>query len=253
MRKIARWTMAAALFAGVVGVTALAQPPGGGRGFGGGTGPTQLVLSQTVQADLKLNEDQANKLKEWSREFGQKQRERMGELFQGLKDLPKEEMGKKFAEIQAESSKMAYKELGDVLKEDQVKRLKQIEIQVAGNRAFTMPAVQEALKLNESQQEKIREVSGESFREMADLREEYGIKGFGGPKLDADKQKEYDRKLAAITKDMQDKVVATLTDEQKATWKTLTGEPIDVAKVQSETRGAGGFGKGKGKRKKIDD
>ena len=244
--RFTRGAVAAVLVAGLGGLAALAQPPGGGRGFGfGGGGPAQLVNSKTVQKELKIDEDQAGKLKEWAKEWSGKVREKMQEA---LKDVPMEERFQKMGALMAEMNKDAYKEIGAVLKEDQVKRLKQIEVQVAGSRAFSLPHVKDALKITEEQEEKIRDVGRTSFKEIAELREEYGLKGFGGPKLEPDKQKEYDSKLAAITKDILDKTLATLTDDQKKAYKELTGEVVDVAAIQREN-----VPQFQGKRKKKDD
>ena len=54
--------------------------------------------------------------------------------------------------------------------------------------------------------------------------------------------------LAAINKDIMDKVTATLTDDQKKAFKDLTGEAVDVAAIQRES--AAQF---QGRRKKKDD
>lgn len=240
--RFTRGAVAAVLVAGLGGLAVLAQPPGSGRGFGFGGGPAQLINSKTVQKELKVTEEQAGKLKEWAREFGAKQREKMQGLFQGG-NFDRE----KFAEVMAEQTKEAYKEIAAVLKEDQVKRLKQIEVQVAGARAFALPHVKEALKISDEQAEKIQDIGRSSFKEIAELREEFGLKGFGGPKLEPDKQKEYDKKLAAITKDVMDKTMAALSDEQKKAYKDLTGEAVDVAAIQRES-----FQGFQGKRKKDD-
>ena len=238
MRKIVRYSTAAILAAGMVGLAAAQQRQGGG-GFGFG-GPATLVNSKTVQADIKATDEQVTKLKDWAKDYQAKQ----FSSFKDFKDLSKEER----AEKMTAASEKAWKEIGEILKPEQVKRLKQIDLQVSGIRAYSNKEVAEALKITDEQKEKIRDAGMAMGKEMADLREEYGIKGFGGPKLDADKQKEYDKKLAAINKDLTTKVTGLLTDEQKAKWKELTGDPIDVAKVQAESRPTGGF-----TRKKKDD
>jgi len=208
MRKYARYATAALLAAGMVGL-AIAQRQGGG--FGGFGGPAQLVNSKTVLADIKATDEQATKLKDWAKDYQAK----TFASFKDFKDLSKEER----AEKMAANTEKAWKDIGGILKEDQVKRLKQIEHQVAGPRAFSAKDVSEALNISDDQKEKIREAGMSVGKEMADLREEYGLKGFGGPKLDADKQKEYDKKLAAINKDFETKVQGILTDEQKKKWK----------------------------------
>lgn len=235
MRKYVRYATAALLAVGMVGLAA-AQRQGGG-GFGGGGGPANLINSKTVLADIKATDEQTTKLKEWAKDYQAKQ----FASFKDFKDLSKEER----AERMAKNTEDAWKAIGGVLKEDQVKRLKQIELQVGGAFVYSRKDVAEALKISDDQKEKIRDASQSMFKEMQDLREEYGIKGFGAPKLDADKQKEYEKKSAAITKDLNAKVQGILTDEQKTKWKEMTGEPIDVAKVQAESRPQFGGGKRK--------
>jgi hypothetical protein len=225
--------VAAALVAGLGGLTALAQPPGGrGMGMFGGGGPAQLINSKTVQQELKIDESQAGKLKEWAREFGAKQREKMRDLFQGG-NFDRE----KFGEIMAEQTKEAYKEIAAVLKDEQVKRLKQIDVQVSGTRAFAMPHVQEALKLTDDQKEKIRDLQQASGKEMQELAQEFG---FGrrekGERPDPEKMAEFQKKSAAIAKETMTKIESALTADQKTAWKDLTGESVDVAKIQAESR-----------------
>jgi Spy/CpxP family protein refolding chaperone len=251
MRFALRMTTAAVLVAGMAGLTALAQR---GGGFGGGMfgGPLALLRSKSVQSDLNMTEEQVSKLKDVAGSM----REKMQEKF---KDIPRDQFREKIGEVMAEVNKETYKEIGTVLKPEQVKRLKQIEVQAAGARAFTMPDVQSALKLTADQKDKIKDVEQAAGKEMRDLRDEYGLgfgrggKGGGKGKRtrpDAEKMKEYQKKAEAISKDTTSKVMATLTDEQKKEWQTLTGKPFDVAKMQAETRqfqGRGNF------RKKKDD
>jgi hypothetical protein len=212
----------AALLAALVMLTAAQSQQVGFGGFG--TGPTSLVNSKTVLADIKATDEQAAKLREWAKEFPAKQ-------FAAMKDIQGAPQ-KKAAAMTAE----AWKGIGEVLKPDQVKRLKQIELQAAGVTAFSRPEVVEALKFTDDQKAKIREAGGTVFRTMVALREEFGATGFAPLNLEPAKKLEHDKKLAAINKEMRDAVETALTDEQKKKWKEMTGDPIDVTKVQSETR-----------------
>jgi Spy/CpxP family protein refolding chaperone len=248
MRKTLRFSTAAVLVAGLAGVTALAQPPGGGGfggfGFGGGgTGPAQLVRSKTVKAELKVTDEQASKLDEWAKEFQGKMFEMMKDS--GIsKDTPREEMGKKMAEMNAKVTDEAYKQIGTVLKEEQVKRLRQIDVQVAGPNAFTRKDVQDALKPTDEQKAKFREINAAAQKERQELRQEYGIGGRpgggGGKGPDQAKMAEYNKKSAALDAETMTKISALLTDDQKKEWTGLIGEKVDVAKIQEETR-FGGF------------
>ena len=160
--RFTKSAVAAVLVAGLGGLAAVAQPPGGGRGMFGGGGPTQLINSKTVQQELKIDEDRPASSRSGPGVRGQVPGEDAG----GVQGHSPGAIPEKFAEIQAKMSEEAYKEIGTVLKEDQVKRLKQIEVQVPGARAFTMSHVQEALKLTDEQKEKVRQLQEESGKEM---------------------------------------------------------------------------------------
>ena len=232
------------------GVTAIAQPPSGGR-MGGG--PANLVGSKTVQEAIKASEEQVGKLKTWGQEYTRKQFEGMKERFAELKELDEADRGKKMAEIQAGASKKAYAELADVLKPEQVARLKQVEVQVAGAAAFSRPEVQTALKLTDEQKDKLKDAATAYGREVRELREEMGLGGFGGGKgggrPDPAKQQEFQKKQGAMTKELMTKVDGMLTADQKKAWKELTGDTIDTAKVQAEMQAS----MMAGMRKKKDD
>jgi Spy/CpxP family protein refolding chaperone len=160
------------------------------------------------------------------------------------------EIGKKIQELNE-------KALASALKSEQVKRLKQIENQQGGLGVFNRPDVIEALKLTDEQKEKIAALN----RELANDRRELmgsarggggggggrrgaggggGGGGFGGfGRLDP----EVTKKLESLTKEAVAGAVKTLSDEQKTTYKDLTGEPFELP---PGTLGFGGFGGGGG-------
>jgi Spy/CpxP family protein refolding chaperone len=236
--RLIRVCAAAVLAAGVSAATA--QPPGGGRGgfgggmMGGGAGPAQLVASKTVQTALKLTDEQVGKLKEWGQEFGRKQFEGMRERFQELQGMEPAERQAKMAGWQAEASEKAYKELAEVLKPEQVARMKQIEVQVAGPRAFTMPEVAKALKLTDDQKDKLKDAQQAMQREVFELMQEAGFRP--GERPDPAKMQEVNKKRAGLEKEFMAKAREALTAEQQDAWKGVIGEPVDVAKVQEESR-----------------
>lgn len=254
MRISMRWTMAAVMAVGLVSVTVAQQQPRPGGGFPGGGGfggqdLTSLIRSKTVREDIKVSEEQGKKLVEWNKEFGPKLKEMRETKFKEIsKDLSREERGKKFAEINAEIVKETEKELATVLQSEQVKRLKQIQTQLSFGGPLSRPDVVEALKIADDQKEKLTKIGEDSRKASSDLREALGIRGFGGPRLEEAKQKEYDEKAAAIRKETDEKRTAVLNDEQKAKLKELVGAPIDTAKVRQETTPAGGPGQPGGNR-----
>ncbi len=240
MKVLKRSLLAMAVFVGAAGLAAVqAQQGGRGQGGGFGGGPASLVRSKTVAADVKITEEQQTKLTDWSKEFATKAQEMMKAGMEGVDRTDRKAMAEKMPAVAAKVSAAAYTELATVLKPEQVKRLRQIEVQVAGLRAFNSADVKSALKIADEQQAKIKEATDGAMKDGRDLNEEYGVTGFAGRPADADKAKEFDKKRAAITKETLSKVMATMSAEQKKTWAELTGEPIDVSKVQADM--AAGF------------
>ncbi len=182
---------------------AWAQGPGGG-GMGGGA---MLLSNKSVQKELKVSDEQVEKLNTLATETMAKNRER----FQGFQDLSQEERQSKMREAQAE----LHKGLDGVLKPEQVKRFKQIELQIGGFNAFGQPRVQEALKLTDEQKTKVREISEEARGAMPS-REDF----------QSDREAAM-KKRAEISKGATEKVTALLTEDQKKEWKDLAGEPFD--------------------------
>ena len=86
-----------------------------------------------------------------------------------------------------------------------------------GVQAFSTPRVQEALKLTDDQKSKIREINTTTMREATEARESAG-----------DDRAAARTKMISIRKDALSKVQALLTNDQKSSWKELTGEPYEV-------------------------
>jgi Spy/CpxP family protein refolding chaperone len=236
MRK--RYFIAGSLL--VIGMVAIVQAqPGIGFGFGGG--PSSLVTNKAVQEDLKLTEEQINKLKDWSKDFRAKREEIYKDKGIDLKDFKAgftEEGKAKRAEANALVNKEAYKQLGDILKKEQIERLKQIERQQLGVNAFTNAEVVELLKLSDSQKTTVKGVTSDFNKERQDVFAEAfkDKKGFG--KVDP----EVTKKVAKLEKEAVSKIVDVLDEKQKKTWKELLGAEFDLTKLQF-----GGFGKDKKK------
>ena len=225
-----RCLMAAVLVAGLV-VVAGAQP-GGGFGFGGRPGPAQLVANKAVQEDLKLTDEQVEKVKTWGKEYQDKVMADMKGKLADLKDATKEERAEKLAAWSTENNKTAYKALGEVLKPEQIKRLKQIEVQANGVTSFQNADVVAALKLTDSQKSTIKGVVTDYNKDVQEIRTAAGIGGKGA-KVDPDKRAEADKKIDKLRKEAMAKVEDALNDDQKKTWKELTGAAFDISKLNT--------------------
>ena len=220
---------------------ALAQPPGGGGGgfggFGGGLA-NSIARSKPLQDELKVEADQLEKLTAALTKAREETRELNQKLFS--RDTSMEER----AEVLKKVQEINDKAVASALKPEQVKRLKQIENQQAGVGMFNRPEVVTALKLTDEQKEKITALNRDL---AADRRELFGGGGGGRPggggalRLDPEVLK----KLENLQKEAVANAVKSLNDEQKSTYKELTGEPFELP-GGAGALGFGGFGGGGG-------
>jgi len=107
--------------------------------------------------------------------------------------------------------------LASVLKPEQSRRLKQISIQQRGSQAFNEEDVQTTLKLTDDQKDKIKTLNEDAGKEMREI-----FQNAQG------NFREAGEKAGAVRKETMEKVLALLTDEQKKSWKEMTGEPFEV-------------------------
>lgn len=228
-----------ALMALCVLVVATAQAQRGGGGFGGGfaQSPAQLLANKSVQEELKLTDEQKDKLKT----VGEKIAADMKGAFAGGaklgKDSSKEDREKamaKFQEVMKENNAKAMKEIAPILKPEQLTRLKQIERQQMRMNLFTDAEFVKEVGITEEQKEKLKSISEESGKDSREI-------------MSAVRAKEMDwkdglKKVEAVNKDAMEKAMELMKDDQKAKYKTLVGEPFEL-----KMEFGGGFGGGKGK------
>jgi Spy/CpxP family protein refolding chaperone len=222
MRSLRRALLALAL-AGLL--TGLASAQRQGRGFPGmgmgGMGGAALLNNKSVQEELKLTDDQKGKIKEVDEKMAPKRQEvgaKVRELFgQGLSP---EEMRDKMRELNKPIQDETAKALEGVLKPEQEKRFKQIELQVRGLMAFSDAKVQEALKLSDEQKEQIKTIGEDANKERQGL--------FQGAQGDQEKFQAAMKKMATIGKESMEKAASVLKEDQKKTWKEMTGAPFEL-------------------------
>jgi Spy/CpxP family protein refolding chaperone len=191
-----------ALAVGMVGLTAWAAAGQEGpvRGSVRG-GPTMMMLRHpAVQEELKLSEEQRNKLKE----VMMKMRDRTIELIEnGERNKVQEVM------------KGGQKDLEKVLTAKQNKRLKEVILQVHGVWAMITPETAKELRLTEEQTKKLRAIQTESVKAMDKLSEGK-----------AETRKELQKQLGELHTATTEKAVAVLTEKQRGQWKEMQGEPF---------------------------
>jgi hypothetical protein len=202
-------TLALILF---VPALAVAEPPKGEFALPSDTTVRLLLLRQkSVQEELKLSEELCKKIAE----FTIKEYEA---YLKALKLNNEEEREGKIKDLEKENEKF----IADNLSEAQRKRLDQITMQVIGLRLLTRPKVIEALKLSDEQVEKIKKLQAEARKNLADI-----VKTKG--------REERNDKLAKLRVEIDKKIEAILTDEQKEKARAHVGEPFR-GKIEIEER-----------------
>ncbi len=216
---------------------AFAQPPrpGGPGGFGGmmqqAPSIEMLLRNDKVQEELKLTDDQKAGIKKATDTVSAKYKDDMDKA-RADRDFPK--MG----ELRKSMSADLEKALADVLKPEQTKRVKQIQVQNAGLAAFSMDDVQTALKLTDKQKDDVKQEGKDLQDDIRDLMQ--------GAQGDREKMADAMKKVQALRTDTLSKIVDGLSDDQKKTWKDLTGDKFAVALGGPGGFGPGGFGGGFG-------
>ena len=223
MRTILKWTAALGL-AACLGTTANAQGQGRGMGMMGMGGGLNLLSNKSVQKELKLTDEQVTKATAASTEQMEKNREKFAEL----RDLDPSERQEKMQSMMKEITSESKKVTDEILKPEQAKRFAQIELQAQGFQAYMSPEVQSKLKMTDDQKDKIKDMQEESMQKMADIRDEFQDDRAGMMK-----------KMTEMRDGMAKKATELLTDEQKATWKDMTGAPFTLVREPMGRRPGG--------------
>lgn len=194
--------------------SAAAQGQGRGFGgmFGGGGGYAMLLGNDSVQKELKLEDQQIEKCKE----IGEKAREKMTEARTATEGLDQDERRNKMMALNREINESTMKAAGEFLKPEQVTRLKQISYQQHGANAFSDPEVQKKLNITESQKTDIQSIVQESMGEMVTFEE------------NRDDREAMMKKIGEHRKQTLAKAEAKLNDEQQKSWKELLGSPFEI-------------------------
>ena len=226
-----------------VGSVAMAQPGGGrgpgGFGFGGpgGFGPggpgggmggnfLQLANNEVIRNELDITDEQFERI----RELADKTQQGMREMFSGMRDIAPEEREQRMTEMREkmqERTEAAQKELDSILLPLQKKRLKQLTVQMRlmGGRAtdaLLSEEVTQSLGISDSQKQALTDLQKTVDEEMQ-------------------------KKMEEVRNQAVQKIIASLTPEQRAKWESLVGEKFDVGNAMRQGfRFGGGGGPGGG-------
>jgi hypothetical protein len=161
-----------------------------------------LLRQKSVQQELKLSAEVAAKVIEFTnRESG---------VYRDVAKLSGAERRAKIEELQKANQKF----LEDNLTAVQHKRLEQITHQVSGLQQLNRPEVAKLLDLTEEQQQKFKEMQNLARQKLGEI---ITSKDPAATKTE---------KLTKLRAEIDEKIVAVLTDEQKAKARELVGEPF---------------------------
>jgi Spy/CpxP family protein refolding chaperone len=219
------WMAAVTLVAvAVLSQTAVAQREEGRRGREGGgrfggppTGAALLTLKE-VQAELKLTDEQKEKVEKINEQMRQDMRDAFG--------------GGGGREKMQEIVKSTTQKVDEVLDDGQRKRLTGIMIQVNGASAVADPNVAKELNITDDQKSKLEKIRDEAREGMREL---------FSPDLS---REEREKKMTEYRDDINKKVLAVLSSDQQAQLESMKGEKVEVDLSQLRRGGPGGPGGG---------
>jgi hypothetical protein len=177
--------------------------------------PATLVQNEGVRKELRLTDEQKNKVSTLPSEI----RLRLFPEHEKLKEIkdPKERE-KRRQELMAKAAQTGADDLAKILTAAQMKRLKQIALQQGDVYVFSEPGVVKALDLTTAQQQQITTITAEGTAKLRELRSKW--------EDNASLEVMRDR-TAPLRKKAVDQAVAILSADQKQIWKEMTGEPFD--------------------------
>ena len=170
-----------------------------------------FVSRDKVQEELKLSEDQKQKLRKKLSADIQETKEVSGKL-KALKGGEREKMMQPF-----------YENLETFLKEnltaDQLKRFEQLKLQYDTPSIMLRPEIVTKLNITDEQRQKFMGAIQDMQKEIAPLLKE--AKSGGNPQ-------EILLKVTRLRQDCQGRIVILLNDAQRKQWEEMTGQPFVI-------------------------
>jgi hypothetical protein len=178
-------------------------------------GPAFVVFRDKVQEEIKLSQEQKQKLGERFQETVQDAMQ----FFQKLDGLKPEAREKELGSYREKAQEKLATFLKRTLKLDQLTRLWQLERQQQGLFALGQPEIGKELKISDKQRNQFVAVVQEMERQIQPLMKE--AQSGGNPQ-------EIMPKVMKIRQDHEGKIEAILTDSQKKQWQEMLGKRLDL-------------------------
>ena len=198
MRTFMKWALVL-LVPAVLGATARPAEPAVPEGA---TVKLLLLRQKSVQKELQLTPETIKKIMDFTHA--------QSEAVQKAVDMGEAARKAAFERL----GKLNDKFLADNLNEKQSKRLDQITMQFTALTQLTKPEMAKELKLSDEQVKKFKDMQTEARKALADL-------------IDAKERKGKSEKFAKVRAETRTKILAVLTDEQKAKVGEIAGKPFE--------------------------
>ncbi len=255
------------------------QGRGQGRGQGGGgmmgmgrggmfgdplqSNANQLLQREDVQGELAINGTQKEKMQSAQQQSGQNMRQKMqqkmqesGIDFQGGGNMTPEQRQQMMQTMQEVRKTMAadqQKQMDEVLTAPQRKRLAELDLQFRGSLALGEETVAKKFSLTPDQQREVGNImteyrtgQQETMQAMGGGRGRGGVGGNDAgappdPAVFQTRMEEGRKAMDRVKKASGDKIVALLSDSQKAAWKAAQGKLFTFKQITPQIgRGGGG-------------
>jgi hypothetical protein len=177
-----------------------------------------MLRAAPVQKELKMNEDQTKAIIAIATQM---QSDAM-EIMSGLQDLTPEERQQELPNVMemiTEKAKDLQEKADAILDDAQKSRLKELSLQARGVEALEDKAVAEALKITDEQKSKLKEIQDSAAGKQDEIIQE-------ALKHNADREK-IREKIQAMRKELGDKALTVLTDEQRSEFEKMKGAKFD--------------------------
>jgi RNA polymerase sigma factor (sigma-70 family) len=188
-----------------------------------------LLRQERVQKELKLSDNQLDRLKKIHEEAQEKFKGDLDKLREEARDLDRlADVQRKLYQIRSQMVLVEHarliKVLPEMLKDEQLKRLKELSLQESGLGAFHLAEVAKGLKLTAEQKKKIAAIHDKAIQEAnKSMRSGSGVGGYIA--FDEKAVRTHEKIWDAALKEV---VVDVLTAEQEKAWKEMIGKPFDL-------------------------
>jgi hypothetical protein len=178
-------------------------------------GPPFLVFRARVQEELKLSEEQKQKLE---KRLQDTVLETM-RFFEKLGDRKAEEREQELHAYVQKAQENLTAFLQGLLQEEQLKRLRQVMLQREGLLALGDPEVRKELAITDKQRQQFFEVVQDMQKKIGPLLREAQLGG---------KPEEIQPRVMKIRAEHEGRIEALLNEAQKKQWKEILGKPLDL-------------------------